>query len=77
MAAGTAAAFTLQGPSLGLPSPKVTVPFFILKGQLMLNEDLLKACARSFTFCAHTPFTAPSCCFSTADDAQNGFFPVG
>lgn len=41
----------------------------------MLNEALLKACARSFTFCSHTPFTAPSCCFSMADDAQKGFFP--
>lgn len=65
----------LQGPSSGSPSLKVTVPLFTLRGQLMLNEALLKACARSLTFCAHNPFTAPSCCFSMADDVQKGFFP--
>lgn len=47
----------LQGPSSSSPSLKVTVPLFTLRGQLMLNEALLKACARSLTFCAHNPFT--------------------
>lgn len=68
--------FPCEEPCWGSPTLKVTVSFFTWRGQLMLNEALLRARTKSIAFCAHTPFTALSCCFSMADDSPKGNLSV-